>query len=379
MSTPWEVVVKMYRNQLNNKSFGTVSDYQADFINYLKSKNYFSTIVGITRSLNSSYYKIFNHFLSISIQITSNQNADYANITDNERATRILPNLKSILQENINTLKTSPNHLGGFDMWTDGEIRNIIDTIAPVEIAINNYSRLADIVRGDVVTIQLFSEYIKSYLKSGDFRLSNSSGLVFIGFGEDEIYPHCTCSELAEVLDDKIRWKIASDIVINEDQSSAIQAFAQGDDISNIIDGIHPTYASQFYDQIGLLLSNYNKTLANLVSSVDPGLASQIISIDTQPLVQNLMQQMTAFQSHFSTNPTINAVRLFSKEDLAELAESLIYLTYLKKRMTFTDETVSKPVDVAIISKGDGFVWIKRKFYFEQDLNPHFLRNHYKE
>jgi hypothetical protein len=40
------------------------------------------------------------------------------------------------------------------------------------------------------------------------------------------------------------------------------------------------------------------------------------------------------------------------------------------------DETVGGPIDVAVISKGDGFVWIKRKHYFERDLNPHFFRNH---
>ena len=32
-------------------------------------------------------------------------------------------------------------------------------------------------------------------------------------------------------------------------------------------------------------------------------------------------------------------------------------------------ETVGGPVDVAIISKADGFVWIKRKLYFRPELN----------
>ncbi len=40
-------------------------------------------------------------------------------------------------------------------------------------------------------------------------------------------------------------------------------------------------------------------------------------------------------------------------------------------------ETVSDPIDVAVISKGDGFVWIKRKHYFERELNQHFFANYY--
>ncbi|MBK8110759.1 MAG: hypothetical protein IPK46_10755 [Saprospiraceae bacterium] len=68
----------------------------------------------------------------------------------------------------------------------------------------------------------------------------------------------------------------------------------------------------------------------------------------------------------------MNAVSNLAKEDLSEMAESLIYLTYLKRRITFAEESVGGPVDVAVISKGDGFVWIKRKHYFRPELNQHF-------
>ena len=39
-------------------------------------------------------------------------------------------------------------------------------------------------------------------------------------------------------------------------------------------------------------------------------------------------------------------------------------------------ETVGGPIDVAVISKGDGFIWIKRKHYFNKDLNPQFFKNY---
>ena len=72
----------------------------------------------------------------------------------------------------------------------------------------------------------------------------------------------------------------------------------------------------------------------------------------------------------------MGAVSLLSKEDLAEMAESLIYLTYLKRRFTFSEESVGGPVDVAVITKGDGFIWIKRKHYFNPDLNHQFFDNY---
>lgn len=63
-----------------------------------------------------------------------------------------------------------------------------------------------------------------------------------------------------------------------------------------------------------------------------------------------------------------------SKEDLADMAESLVKMTGLKRRVTTDEESVGGPVDVAVITKVDGFVWIKRKHYFEPELNPNYFQ-----
>ncbi len=65
------------------------------------------------------------------------------------------------------------------------------------------------------------------------------------------------------------------------------------------------------------------------------------------------------------------------KDELAEMAETLVNLTAFKRRMSPTPESVGGPVDVAILSKGDGFVWVKRKHYFQSELNQHFFANYY--
>ena len=45
----------------------------------------------------------------------------------------------------------------------------------------------------------------------------------------------------------------------------------------------------------------------------------------------------------------------------------------LKERVTRPSASVSRPIDVAVISKNDGFIWIKRKHYFDPKLNPRFF------
>jgi hypothetical protein len=70
---------------------------------------------------------------------------------------------------------------------------------------------------------------------------------------------------------------------------------------------------------------------------------------------------------------------LLAKDDLAEMAESLIHLTFLKRRFMSQEESVGGPVDVAVISKGEGFIWIKQKFYLDPHLNPHFFHTYFTE
>ena len=65
----------------------------------------------------------------------------------------------------------------------------------------------------------------------------------------------------------------------------------------------------------------------------------------------------------------VQTVSYLSKEDLADMAESLVRMTSLKRHITSEEESVGGAVDVAVITKGDGFIWIKRKHYFTAELN----------
>ena len=59
--------------------------------------------------------------------------------------------------------------------------------------------------------------------------------------------------------------------------------------------------------------------------------------------------------------------------------KTFVNLTSFKRKVSMESETVSEPIDVAIISKGDGFIWIERKHYFKSELNPQFFKNYYKK
>ena len=61
------------------------------------------------------------------------------------------------------------------------------------------------------------------------------------------------------------------------------------------------------------------------------------------------------------------------------MAEAFVNLTKFRRRITPERETVGGPIDVAVITKGDGFIWVKRKHYFDSELNPRVMARFLKE
>ena len=70
-------------------------------------------------------------------------------------------------------------------------------------------------------------------------------------------------------------------------------------------------------------------------------------------------------------------VMFMAKSDLANFAEALVNITSVKRRASLETESVGGPIDVAVISKDDGFIWVKRKHYFDPSLNPRFFVRKY--
>ncbi len=56
--------------------------------------------------------------------------------------------------------------------------------------------------------------------------------------------------------------------------------------------------------------------------------------------------------------------------DALDLAEFLVDLTIRLTRFMPGPPTVGGPIEVAGITRHEGFKWIKRKHYYRSDLNP---------
>lgn len=367
METPWEIIIKLYRKELLDKHFDKVEHYKDDFLRFLKANDYFTNPAAQLSKLKGFAYW---H----------------------------LGGLKERVSELLDGTKTEPEILADFNNFVRADLDKTLATYTDADEALADFAdytleqfvaystdaitEVCDVVfdgiaiNGDIRPV--INELYWRYFKSLNF-FGRETGLVFGGFGEKQIYPSVSAIKISEVIDNRLRYKADLSDEISDSNNGSILPYAQTDVINMFIKGIDPDIETTYISAIEKTLTKYNTTRADIIGTANQPLSDAIRNNDNAPLIQELINEIRNIKQETQISPTVETVAILSKEDLAEMAESLIYLTYLKRRISSSEESVGGPIDVAIISKGDGFIWKKRKHYFNQELNKHFMANYFNK
>lgn len=133
-----------------------------------------------------------------------------------------------------------------------------------------------------------------------------------------------------------------------------------------------------------LAITFFQRTPEEVVNAV-PGLSHENREEDAQVVVNVCERKAMEFgeaviRGSIKRRDEIEtALQALTVKELAQVASTLVSLSSFQKQLLLGQETVGGPVDVAVISKGDGFVWIERKHYFRPELNSHFFQNYHRE
>ncbi|NVN16952.1 hypothetical protein GUA46_01255 [Muricauda sp. HICW] len=370
ITTPWEIIIKIYRNELGEKSFPNLKDYSDNFFKFLKEKEFFNNPETISHSIQSLIYHSFNDLIDMAMQSAIEEHSDLISKSPEDRLSLFKNNLLEMIEFQIQKIKLEEK-LSDFKSLT----KKRFDEIIGAEL-----NEILEIEFSDFNTKNIrskFSSLIFHYMKSKVLR-GQWTGLVFAGYGDNDIYPTTISTKISDVFDNKIRFYTEDVEKIDDGNTGSIMPFAQRDVIDTLITGISPDINEPLFSTFKNFLHGYNEHLVKLLEKDQPKLAKEIQQIDIDQICNQFISEIDNVKKIKHIRPTVNTVSILSKEDLAEMAESLIYLTYLKRRISSDEESVGGPVDVAIISKGDGFIWIKRKHYFEENHNPHFIKNYFR-
>jgi len=203
----------------------------------------------------------------------------------------------------------------------------------------------------------------------GDF--GTETGFVIAGFGTNDIFPRLRSFEFQYSALGLHRTRRGTEIAISDDLDAQIEPFAQRDVMATFVEGMHPMYRETV---LPALVGNYFDEIRKLLLAETPPKTDDADAVDAlrDGLLERLAKQLQETAYAYFILPHVQVVSTMPKEELAVLAEAFINLTALKRKASQDQETVGGPTDVAVISKGDGFIWVKRKHYFDPKLNPGF-------
>lgn len=370
MGIPWDTIIKVYRTHCQPKEFDSIEEQCIDFIKFLESnEGMFSKIIQ-NQQIELHIWILFNQ-IKDNINIRIDDETKINPITP-ERVTEIVKELINTFKKNINSIKFlsqfNDDNVKEFLINHENEIQKIKNTVFDkLPISSSLFNELKQL------SAQLF---FKDY-----FNESFMSGIVIVGFGKKEFLPSLMDFQVEIAVDGKLKYKIGNKNF--EVRGSLIQPYAQNEMALSFIQGISPylstTLLSGLTETIKKINENIStiKILDDLADTQKEILLEKIQEIN-KTLFDGFINEIQQLINARYIEPVINSVTSLPKEELAIMAEALVYLTYLRKRFSEELETVGGEIDVAVISKGDGFIWIKRKHYFKAELNPHFFKNYFK-
>ena len=202
------------------------------------------------------------------------------------------------------------------------------------------------------------------------------TGVVVAGFGAAEFLPGLGAFEIEAFIDGLPRLKRTTQesTRIDENNESMVIPFAQDDVVHTFMSGIAPPVKKATRRSAEQLFVDTFQAVIDAVSSVAPDASGKLTAIKGQlrVLCEKMFQEWDkAEELHWE--PVVRNIATLPKDELAAMAEAFVNLTKFRRRVTTERETVGGPIDVAVITKGDGFVWVRRKHYFDPALNPRFF------
>jgi hypothetical protein len=204
------------------------------------------------------------------------------------------------------------------------------------------------------------------------------SGVVLAGFGEDELFPGLWNCQIRGVLTSRVLQRTASQLEPLQLRTGGamIRPFAQAKMVYSFMNGIDPTLRHTVENAVNTLVQRFADHLAKISGLTGQALATfrANASATAASLNQGFRDEITKYCREKHVEPVLAAIGLLPKDELAVMAETLVSLTSFKRKMSRDAETVGGDIDVAVISKGDGYIWVKRKHYFPPELNPRYLK-----
>lgn len=366
MGVPWDSIIKQFRDSQKDKHYDSVQGYVKPFFSFLKSycvNRFPQQQLEYAGIIVNSYSQEINALVTKEVGGLTDANAEEFF----KKALSIMDDFfikfkSSKAQDFLNYKKSS------FEKYAKAIIDNALLPISSnPKYPIEYRKKFVDSLHA------LICHNSHIYLE-GIY-----SGLVFFGYGDKDLFPSLLEIKVTYALDGRIKYTMQQKCEIGPNAYNALVVpFAQTDVANTVVRAVEDRLRQKFYENYRTTLSGFKEEIVNKLTGVKaPEKFIDVFrNLDIDKYTTDYQKGMDEYILQSYVNPLLETVAFLDKEDLADMAESLVRMTCLKRHVTTDEETVGGPVDVAIVTKGDGFIWKKRKHYFEPELNSQFFERY---
>lgn len=369
MNRPYETLIKVFREKLGIRSHPSIYDYCNEFLAYLVSDSICSDI---DQRKNVSRLAR-DYFDGVKTGIVRNIISHQRNHGKCSQA-QIRKFVEQVIRLENTALEKQP-FADGFSVDCVNDVLRVYS--AEITKARSTLDRDLPLTSTQIAALIPMAAMALCKGVFSNYR----SEIVIAGFGEDDLFPHLIHVETDGAFLGKHKIRTPHDERIStEGFGASIIPFAQGEMVGRFMEGVDENYQHYLEVQFRRLLDNFGASIVDALNS------SKATKLKVREAVSNSADaNMTDFHAKCANyrrtrfvDRILDVVVNMPKEEIAALADALVNLTSVKRRVSAESETVGGPIDVAVISKGDGFIWIKRKHYFDPKYNPQFGANYFR-
>lgn len=373
LETPWETVVKVFRKQLGDTAYPHLSDYLGHFLDFLRQE---SALSPPEAQLQHTLGSIADEFGFIRSRVDG-----FAEAMIGARGKVSDAVLKAFLERTVEVR---------FNAWKGAPLPPDLPNTVQRRIRKEYLSAVKNLkehffsgLMTSSSSVRLNEIAVHVATKMSPQR-TGQAGVVIAGFGEKEIYPSLHEMAIQGMVEGHLKCEAKRTMSITSSgTTAAVLPFAQDEMVHLFMEGIDPEYRKVIDSFLHEVITSYPTAVADVLEeSLGEKRTRTIVARlerEAKRLVTKYEQELAQNRRENYVNPIISVMAMLPKGELASAAETLVNLTSFKRRVSRQAETVGGPVDVAVISKGDGFVWIRRKHYFDPKFNHHFFSNYFPQ
>jgi len=316
MEVPWETIIKIYRSNLGEGKFDTLSQHADDFIGFLGDGNPLFPDSEQEKYLYASTLSYFGVIKEHIKRMFEKRLKEEGNITEAQ--------IRGI------AAKVIKEH---YAMWQKtGMVPSIPET--HIQDILNKYTNMIGRAMKEVFEELPLSNVSSNQLKTISASLFSKnrfspiiSGVVIAGFGGRDTFPSLKSFSVEGIANGKLKYREDSFFAIDFETSARIVPFAQGEMVATFMEGADPSYRDHMEGYLSQVFDKYPEIIVENISRLDDSekqVLRKKLKRASRRIFEDYRKEMEDYSEMHHVSPIMDVVAALPRDELARMAESLV-------------------------------------------------------